>query len=252
MAMAAITTAATASTMSTDEASPAPRRRWPVFVVLAAGVFICALALPRVIAYVFAAGDGGRAAAALADGGPISPAARAGARARYARALAIHPSDAALALALARLERRAAADDPDALDAARTYLRQAAAHAPNDAFVWSLLARTTFERGAPVEEIAGYLRLSRLPGRFEASSMLLRVRTALPLWERLPDDLREGTTRDMARLGADPKLRRSLYGPYVSMGYAERALFLDHAFADGGARSRFRSQILKYTRQRRR
>lgn len=238
--------------MSTDKASPAPRRRWPVFVVLAAGLFICALALPRVIAYGFAAGDGGRAAAVLADGGPLSPAALADARVRYARALAIHPSDAALALALARLERRAAADDPEAPDGPRAHLRQAAAHAPNDAFVWSLLARTAFERGAPVEEVAGYLRLSRLTGRFEASSMLLRVRTALPLWERLPEDMRDGAARDMARLGADPKLRRSLYGPYLSMGYAERALFLDHAFADASARSKFRSQILKYTRERRR
>lgn len=237
--------------MSTDEASPAPRRRWPVFVVLAAGLFICALAVPRVIAYGFAAGDGGRAAAVLADGGHLSPAALADARVRYARALAIHPSDAALALALARFERRAAVDDPEALDAARAHLRQAAAHAPNDAFVWSLLAQTAFERGAPVEEVAAYLRLSRLTGRFEASSLLLRVRTALPLWERLPDDLREDAARDMARLGADPKLRRALFAPYLSLGYAERALFLDHAFADGGARSRFRSQILKYTRERR-
>ncbi|MDZ4379869.1 MAG: hypothetical protein U0942_00840 [Parvibaculum sp.] len=238
--------------MSTDEASPAPRRRWPALVVLAAGLFTCALALPRVIAYGVAAGDGGRAAAVLADGGPLTPAALADARVRYARALAVHPSDAALALALARLERRAAADDPEALDAARAHLRQAAAHAPNDAFVWSLLAQTAFERGAPVEEIGGYLKLSRLTGRFEASSMLLRMRTALPLWERLPEDQRDGAARDMARLGADPKLRRSLYGPYVSMGYAERALFLDHAFAGKSERGRFRSQILKYTRERRR
>lgn len=237
--------------MSTDEASPAPQRRWPVFVFLAAGLFTAALAVPRVIAYGIAAGDGGHAAAILADGGALSPAALADARTRYARALRAHPSDGGLALALARLDRRAAAADPKALDAARAHLRQAAARSPNDAFVWSLLAHTALKRGAPVEEVAGYLRLSRLTGRFEASSMLLRMRTALPLWQRLPGDLREGASRDMARLGADPKLRRSLYGPYVSLGYAERALFLDHAFAGKSERGRFRSQILKYTRQRR-
>jgi len=84
--------------------------------------------------------------------------------------------------------------------------------------------------------------------------MLLRVRTALPLWERLPEDQREGAARDMARLGADPKLRREpSTAPVLSrLGVCRSArVFLDHAFADGGARSKFRSQILKYTRERR-
>jgi len=235
--------------MSTEEASPASRRRWPAFIVLAAGLFACALALPRVIAYGFAAGDGGRAAAVLADGGPLSPAALADARARYARALAVHPSDAALALALARLERRAAADDPQALEAARAHLRQAAAHAPNDAFIWSLLAKTAFERGAPVEEVAAYLRLSLFTGRFEASSMLLRVPVALAYWEALPEDRKADMARDMRRLAGEGKLLHQTLDLYLGLSYAGRAVFLDEAFASPRERRAFRVRVLQRTKQ---
>jgi hypothetical protein len=226
--------------MSTEGAGPRPLLAG--LTALGIGLFVAALALPRTAAHgVLLPVAQERAPGALAD-----------ARSRHARALSLH-GDAPLALALARLDLRAAAEgDGGALAAADRHLRAAAAHSPNDALIWSELAHTALLRGAPLEETAAFLRLSRLTGRFEASAMLLRVRTALPLWNGLPEEVRSGVMADMARLGADPALRKSLYAPYVSFGFAERAIFLEHAFETDAQRGRFRSQILKYAGERRR
>ena len=237
--------------MSTDEASAAPRPLLAGLVALAAGLLVAGLALPRVAAYGVALSDGAAASIALAEARGLSPDALSDARRRYGQALSLH-GDAQLALDLVRLDLRAAEEgDGEALAAAYRHLRAAATHSPNDALIWSQIAHTALLRGAPVDEIAGYLRLSRLIGRFQASAMLLRVRTALPLWNELPEEIRDGVATDMARLGGDPALRKSLYAPYVSLGFAERAIFLENAFAAEAQRSRFRSQILKYVGARR-
>lgn len=237
--------------MSTDEASATPRPLLAGLVALAAGLLVAGLALPRVAAYGVALSDGAAASIALAEARGLPADALDDARRRYAQALSLH-GDAQLALDLARFDLRAAdAGDGEALAAAHAHLRDAASRSPNDAFIWSQLAHVAQLRGAPVDETAAYLRLSRLTGRFEAPAMLLRVRTALPLWNELPEDIRGGVAADMARLGGEPYLRRSLYAPYLSLGLAERAIFLEEAFATRSERGRFRSQIRKYAGERR-
>ena len=239
MAIAAIITTNTAGTMSVERTTLLPL--FTGLVALGVGLLIAGLALPRAAAY----------SVVLPQGQYIALEALADARSRHARALSLY-GDAQLALDLVRLDLRAAEEgDGEALAAAYRHLRAAATHSPNDALIWSQIAHTALLRGAPVDEIAGYLRLSRLIGRFQASAMLLRVRTALPLWNELPEEIRDGVATDMARLGGDPALRKSLYAPYVSLGFAERAIFLENAFAAEAQRSRFRSQILKYVGARR-
>lgn len=251
MAMAATTTAATANTMSTDEPSAAPRPLLAGLAALAAGLLVAGLALPRVAAYGVALSDGAAVSIALAEGRGLPADALSDARRRHAQALSLH-GDAQLALDLARFDLRAAdAGNGEALAAAHAHLREAASRSPNDAFIWSQLAHVAQLRGAPIDETAAYLRLSRLTGRFEAPAMLLRVRTALPLWSELPEDIRGGVAADMARLGGDPRLRKVLYAPYLSLGLAGRAIFLENAFETEGQRSRFRSQIRKYAGERR-
>lgn len=237
--------------MSTDGASAASRPLLAGLIALGAGLLVLGLAVPRVAAWGTALSDRAAASIALSQGQALAPAALADARQRYAQALSFH-GDPKLALDLARFDLRAwYAGDSEALAAAHAHLREAAALSPNDAFIWSQLAHVALRRRAPVEETAAYLRLSRLTGRFEASSMLLRMRTALPIWDELPEDIRSGVSADMARLGAETKLRKSLYRPYVSLGYKERAIFLTEAFETPGDRSRFNSQIMKYAGERR-
>ena len=158
--------------MSTEEAV---LRRLCAGVCLAAGLLLCALAAPRTIAYGLVGADGGEESAALAD-----------ARARFTQALAVHPSDSDIALGLARLDLRAARDgEAAALDAALAHLKQAAAHAPNETFIWAELARTAMLQGAEARTVIPHLRLSSLTGRFELSSVLMRPPVALSYWDEL-------------------------------------------------------------------
>ncbi|MBC7102846.1 MAG: hypothetical protein H5U13_06425, partial [Parvibaculum sp.] len=116
---------------------------------LAVGLLLCGLAIPRAVAYSLIGADGGRAGAAIEDGKALSAAEFADARQRFGEALAIHPADSDIALGLARLDLRAARNGDDAaLDAALAHLKQAAAHAPNETFIWSELARTAMLQGA--------------------------------------------------------------------------------------------------------
>lgn len=223
--------------MSTEDGSTG--RRFVAGAALAAGLLIVALALPRTAAYGMLAMDGGRAGAALDAGRVLPPEALAGARSRYASALAVLPSDGEIATDLARLDLRAAA-----LDDAAAHFAHAARHTPNNTLVWSRLARTAQLRGEAPETVAGYLRLSRLTGRFEASGLLMRLPAGLAYWDTLPEEIREYTRADLRRLWSEPKLRREMIRMYISLGYRERAILLGETFDKDSDRARFQRQVL--------
>ncbi len=223
--------------MSTEDGSTG--RRFVAGAALAIGCLIVALALPRTAAYGMLALDGGQAGAALDAGRVLPPEVLAGGRGRYASALAVLPSDGDIATDLARLDLRAAA-----LDDAAVHFAHAARHTPNNTFVWSRLARTAQLRGEAPEAVAGYLRLSRLTGRFEASSLLMRPQAALAYWDKLPAETKEDAIRDLRRLAGETRLRRDMIRMYISLGYRERAILLGEAFDKDGDRVRFQRQVL--------
>ncbi|MBC7103716.1 MAG: hypothetical protein H5U13_10990, partial [Parvibaculum sp.] len=129
--------------------------------------------------------------------------------------------------------------DDAALDAALAHLKQAAAHAPNETFIWSELARTAMLQGAEAGSVIPWLRLSSLTGRFELSSVLMRPPVALSHWDELPEDLKQHARRDLGGLWARPQLRGRLARLYLGLGYRERAILLDELFADRELRARF-------------
>lgn len=223
--------------MSTEDGSTG--RRFVAGAALAAGLLIVALALPRTAAYGMLAMDGGWAGAALDSGRVLAPEALAEARSRYASALAVLPSDGEIATDLARLDLRAAA-----LDDAAARFAQAAHQTPNNTLVWSRLARTAQLRGEAPETVAGYLRLSRLTGRFEASGLLMRLPAALAYWDKLPAETKEDAIRDLKRLAGETRLRREMIRMYISLSYAERAILLGETFDKDGDRVRFQRQVL--------
>lgn len=231
--------------MSTEQ--PSAGQRWLVpGAALAAGLLIMALAIPRVAAYGVIASDRGLAAAALNSGAGLPSEVLGAARERYGTAHSLHPSDGGIALALARLDLRARPREGDpSLAEAVAHLRAAAAAKPNDAFVWSQLARTALLAGAAPDEAAAYLHLSRLTGRFEASSLLARLPVALAYWDGLPPDLREGTVADLRRIWNEPRLRTRLINLYLGLGYPARAVLLRETFEDDRDRDRFTRWVLK-------
>ena len=242
MVTAVTTTAATASTMSTEQR--AARRLCAAFC-LATGFLLCGLAIPRGVAYGLIGADGGKAAAAVEDGTALSAAALADARRRFGEALAVHPADSDIALGLARLDLRVKGQgDEAALDAAMAHLRQAASHGPNETFIWAELARTAKLQGAGASTVIPYLRLSSLTGRFELSSVLMRSPVALSYWNELPEDMKEAARRDLGRLWSTPQLRGRLVRLYLDAGYKERGILLDEMFPEKEQRARFLKYVL--------
>ncbi|WP_421866567.1 hypothetical protein [Parvibaculum sp.] len=214
-------------------------------VALLAGFFLVACSLPAVIGQAIALADGGAAAAVLRSGAALSDDDLAVARKRYGRATRWQPLDSDLAFALARLDLRAGlAGDDAALQVALGHFRGAAALAPNYAFVWSQLARAAAAQDAPAGEVASYLRLSYLLGRFEAPSMLARTPVAIAYWDELPEEQREATRQDLRRLYPERRFIQGLGEIYLSLGYRERVIFLDAAFEDADQRRRFVRYVL--------
>ncbi|MBC7077766.1 MAG: hypothetical protein H5T92_05600, partial [Synergistales bacterium] len=163
-------------------------------------------------------------------------------------ALRILPSDDSIARQLGRLNLRIQdgldASDSDAASAAAVqYLRQAASHAPNRAFTWSLLAHSAAQAGGLDDTFLRYFRLSVLTGRFEASSILLRSSIALSHWDDLPDEVRAYARQDLRRLWADRHLLNELIRFYLSRNYQEREIILQESF-DSDVDRRFFKQVL--------
>ena len=246
MATAVIITAATASIMSTDRPAAG---RWTAIFFAAIGLFTISLAVPRVLAYGVIARDAGQAPTALANGSRLSSEAIEQARRAYRNALAVHRSDGQIARDLARFDLLALKDgDGAALLDASSHLRSAAALMPNNAFVWSLLARTAQRRQVPVDEIIAFLRLSKLTGRFEASSMLLRVHVAMLIWKDVPPDLQRDIRQDVGRLTPKGQLLHLLFRVYLALPYDARATFLDVIFDTPARRRLFLRRIVEWAK----
>ena len=244
MATAATITATTASTMSTDGGGP---RLWAAGLAGAAvGLCLVFLAVPRMAAQLTILPVASQVGAALSQGDAIDGPLLSEARRRYETAAGLDASDAELSLTLARLDFRAAKtyeDTAKGLNAAEAHLREAASQAPNDAFIWTELAKTALAEKAPAEKAINYLLLSWQTGRFELSSMIARPAVALAYWDELPEALREKTRQDIQRMWGR-ELGAYLRRLYLSLGYRERARFLEAGFPDEKERRVFLRSVL--------
>lgn len=161
------------------------------------------------------------------------------ARRGYEVALEADRSNVSYALSLGRLDLRAGQ-----IAQAEGHLKNAVALAPNDAFVWTELARLAQLRREPEAKAAEYLKLSWLTGPYELSSLIARPKVALSYWDELSPDLRERTGADIRRMWDDKDLRWYLRPLYLSLSYEERARFLDAGFSDQAERRAFLRQVL--------
>lgn len=245
MATAGTTMPATASITRTD--GPDVKRNplgW--LVPLAAGLVIVALAAPRLYAYTLLALEAPGVTNALRTGHALAPTDLSSAREHYGEALAVLPGDDGIARDLGRLDLRAsvnAGDEP--MMSALAHIRQAAGDAPNSAFNWTLLAYATQLGGGEREDFLRYLRLSTLTGPYEASSMLLRAKMTLPLWQDLPEETRRDATRDIRRMWSDRRFRDRMMTFYLSRNYRERAVILAVGFEDDRERALFERLLLR-------
>lgn len=241
MVTAAITTAATASTMSTDRRLARPRFLTAGIAGLS-GVLLCTLAVPRVAATAIIDADGGAVLEALHSGDPLREEQRVAGIDRLARAQAFRPGDGDIALDMARLELSRTETDPDR---ARRYLERAASLTPNNSIVWSLLARLEASQGASVADVSAYLNLSHLTGRFEWSSILVRIPAELAYWDELDARGCDRAVRDMRRMTDNREFMRSLVPVYLRLGYKERAILLREAFPDSTRKKFFLKTALR-------
>ena len=226
MAMAVITTAATASTMSTDGVHGQPHRV-TAFVAVLAGLLLCALALPRGIAAAVVTADGGAVITMLKNGGRLNRAERDAGLQRFIAARFFAPGDSRIALSMARLElMKGRKGDEQAF----FYLKQAVSLSPNNAFLWGLLAKQAAGQKESLAEISNYLRLSYLTGPFEWSSVLVRLPVELANWNRIDAETRARARSDLIRMTRNREIMRPLVRLYLGLGYEERAILLREAF----------------------
>ena len=106
------------------------------------------------------------------------------------------------------------------------------AQRPLDSAAWLDLAAARLAAGDRYDAIAASLALSSLTGPNEADLMAGRAALALPLWARLPRDLRRSAMAD-------------LVGGWASLDEANRAaLKAAMAFASGATRAEIRAALL--------
>ncbi len=106
------------------------------------------------------------------------------------------------------------------------------AQRPLDSAAWLDLAAARLAAGDRYDSIAASLALSSLTGPNEADLMAGRAALALPLWDRLPRDLRRSAMTD-------------LVGGWASLDEASRAaLKAAMAFASGATRAEIRAALL--------
>ncbi|HEY4344550.1 MAG TPA: hypothetical protein VGN05_09415 [Parvibaculum sp.] len=197
---------------------------------LLCGLALAAMSGQRALAYFYLRSAPGGTEGALKAGAPLSPEALSRARAAYLKALRVLPGAAELQQNLGRLELRRA-DAPgltaeareDILSDASDRFMRAIDAAPARAFPWSLAAFANAQLSAEPGQTASFLRYSYFLGPQEASSILLRARVALPLWDQLPDDIRADAARDLERLWLEPGLRALLAALYLDNGPSARA-----------------------------
>lgn len=260
MAMAATIIVNTADTMPTD--SQAERQlhgsvaRYLIAIVaLTAGAALLALAVPRGIAYAQITPWSDVVPAAIKNGSPLSRADAEAARADYAKALQWQPMDADLRQSLALLQIRLpdgyklnAEGDKNSSKIATT-LREAAKAAPNNAYIWSLIARQAKVDGMPVESYVDFIRLSALLGPYEASAVLGRTRLILASWNAMPADLQADANRNLRLMWVGYVLRPPLLAMYFDLDKTGRLALRKAALETDGERKSFWQMLADYRKE---
>jgi hypothetical protein len=170
-----------------------PARIRPASVVATlAGVVLIVLAAPRFVAGALTA-PFDETVRALGGGDAVPDQALQLALGSRQRATSL-TSDGRFFAEAAALRFAAYQRDPVAerLDLAIDAHRAAVERAPSQPFVWTRLATAVLSRDGYVPEVGAALRMSLLTGRFEPRLVLPRLELALPLWKRLPQDVRDG------------------------------------------------------------
>ena len=235
MAMEAITTGATANTMSTSEGL---ERRglglsqlFSYATLILLGSALLVLAMPRIAAYSIILPVQSRVAPYLTHGtSPPSDTLEKSIGA-YVRAGEWLPGDASIQQTLARLYLRRAFDRQGteeerraALAAADQSIDRSLADAPNRHFDWALKAEILRLSGRPVQEIEGALVLSSYLGPYEASSMLLRSRIILDRWSDVSGAIHDIARKDLVLIWRTVPLRESLIALYLQESLQGRVL----------------------------
>lgn len=213
-------------------------------VCLIAGLVLVLLAVPRIAAFGIVAPWSGIVPPALQSGASLTEAELLAARESYAAAIAFLPGEAQLQRDHARLSRRISPGDEDVSRG----LRAAAAAAPDQGFIWALLADSCVSQ-SPLRECAGYLRLSGLVAPHEASSMLFRSRLILRHWGDTDDELRAQARRDVRNLWESWTMRRSLARLYLQLDPPRRLLFRSWVLAGENDWKRFMWLAGKFERE---
>ncbi|MDO8421545.1 MAG: tetratricopeptide repeat protein [Parvibaculum sp.] len=194
-------------------------------MIVPTGIAVCviALAIPRIAAYSMTAPWAEVVPAALEEGRMIEPRIFLDdAVSDFKRAVGYHGSDAVLLQDLARLHSR-----QEDWTSAEEDLRLSLAAAPNRAFVWSLLARASTERGMPPDIVASFVRLSYQTGPREASSVLVRSALIAKNWTQFPEDIQRIGKMDFQNIYDTPWMRREMVQMYLDSDFAGRSAFRD-------------------------
>ena len=229
MAMAVIITAATAAIMSTERLSQSGRLTGGVALIVSVAMTVLAASQAYNYSTLLAASD--QLQQKLQSGDAMSADEMASNLAVYRLAISRLPDDALLLQDLGRLELRmtnaeGVGDDArrTALQSASGYFRRAMAAAPARAFLWSLQALTEVDLNADPARIVNLLRYSSYLGRYEASSILIRAKVALPLWDQLPADIQNGVRGDLRMMWRYHALRDDLIDLYFESEIAKRSI----------------------------
>jgi hypothetical protein len=212
-----------------------PLKRFKVILpVMAIGLILIGLAVPRVVAQVSILDVHDLVDAELLPLTDPDPAVDV---ARAARAVSWQSKDSQLQMELGRRLMRLpdiALDDavgvrelPRASDA----FADGAAAAPNRTELWCYLAMARNAEGAPAKELAPILRLTYLTGPYSSSCALQRVSLIVGHWSGLPLDLQDRAGREIQLLWKTAPFRRPLVQTYLGMDFAERSLVRRFVFA---------------------
>ena len=242
-AMVAITTSATAGTMSIDSG----RARWMVGgIVSVIGLVLITFSLPRVIAYSYLAMVPPGIDDALSQGRPIKADELEEARGLYRKALDALPDDAVIQQNFGRLELRRAAgiaiapeERIKALTSASEHFKASIAAAPARSFAWSLAASAQYQLKADPALLNALLRMSYYTGPHEASSLLLRAQVGCGIWNELDSDVRVLIGQDLKALWAIGRLRSGLIDIYLSSSYETRSAIREIVLTDPQSQKRF-------------
>lgn len=250
MAMAGITTVATADITSTDMLL-----RWnpASFGVFVFGALLLGLSLPRFLSALALTHVPETVDAALTAGSPIAEAERRVAVKAYQSALSFQPGNSLVHQNLGRIllrdaQSKAPVKTPDpVLMSAAVAFKDSIRRAPARAFPWALEALALGHMNGDPQRLALFLNYSSLLGPYEASSLLIRASVVANHFQVMPETVREIFRRDVARLWTSVFLRRDLMQIYLAAPIKVRSEIRHAALITAHDRAIFDAGIRRLT-----